>query len=478
MSPISDAHQVFRDMLYEKLRLQAQPLVLGDGFGVPAATLWTGARTWVNRFRAAGLVAGDRVVLAVPRTPAQIMVTIAAWWEGLTLCPVAPREADEPDRLLEVFDASLLIADAEGAHVLPPDSAGDAGERSVRAREAGAPSAGIALIMTTSGSTGTPTRVALSYANVLHHLNSHTAALDVGPEDRVFSVLPWNHAFGMLVDLWPALLSGALIIVDPLDGRSPEATLSAIHEHDITWMSMVPLQASSLADLPGGVAALGSLCGGIVGGAPLSSRLAGLLGRTRLRPGYGQTEASPGITLGRSGVFFEGALGSPLGCETRIVDGELQIKGPNVCAGFWRDGGLVREPLDRWLATGDLVEARPDGLRFVGRRDHRFKLDNGRMIDAPTLERAVEGVLPVGEVVLSPADGRGIHAVVVVPGDALAGVDVDDLVATGLGRECRLLAGVSVVADGPGIRTRKGEIDRRALLRAVGCDGPMTRLAA
>lgn len=474
-----DAHLVLRDQLYRTLRLRPNPLVRGSDFTIPGATLWTGARTWVNRFRAAGLGPGDRVVLRVPRTPAHIMVTIAAWWEGLTLCPVAPRDATDQADLLRTFGASCIVDTTPGPHALVPNAAGDAPSSPADRRTAGDATEGVALIMTTSGSTGAPTRIALSYGNLLHQLTTHTEALGLTESDTMLSVLPWNHAFGMLVDLWPALLSGAGVIVDDEDGRSAETILQAVRTHDVTRLSLVPLQAAAVADLPGGEDALRSLAGGVIGGAPVSGTLAERLAGTRLRVGYGQTEASPGIALGEPGEFEEGTLGNAIGCETRVVSGELQVRGANVCVGFWRDGTLHAEPTDRWLATGDLVEPCDTGLRFVGRRDHRFKLDNGRMVDAPSLERKITRALPEAEAVVFAVDGTSLGVALVWPGSRMRPASSWEAeLRQALGHDARRLTRVISLGDSPDLRTRKGELDRSQLIKAASAGAPITTVAA
>ena len=475
MDSARDAHGTLRETLFDALRSRAEPLLVGEGFGIPAASLWTGARTWVNRFRAAGLRPGERVVLALPRSPAFIMAMVAAWWEGLTVCPVPEAQADRAEDLLGAFDASALIALREGRHVLGPTAAGGASESRFCVRASGAPTEGVALIMTTSGTSGNPTRVALSFSNLLHQLESHTRALGLTRSDRVLSVLPWHHAFGLLVELWPALLSGASVFTEGSEGRAPESVVRAAEAHEVTWISLVPLQAQSLAETPGGRALLDRV-GGVVGGAPISASLASILRGTRLRVGYGQTEASPGITLGAPGVFVAGSLGKPLGCETRVEAGELLVRGKNVCAGVWRDGALRRLDPNRWLETGDLVEETAGGLVFVGRVDQRFKLSNGKMIDAPSLERAIERVVPGCEAVVSPAADTGFRVALVGGGGPLD-EGVERAVRSALGPVCRYLVGIDRLMDGSPLRTRKGEIDRGVLIKAGACGDPISTIA-
>ena len=127
---------------------------------------------------------------------------------------------------------------------------------------------------------------------------------------------------------------------------------------------------------------------------------------TRLRVGYGQTECSPGVSLGEPGEWnYDDFLGRPIGCEVRLGTEdesggtELLVQGSNVAAGVLEAGRL--RPIigpDGWLATGDLAVGTSDGaLRFAGRSDERFKLDNGRMVNPIPFEAAFgDTVLLIG----------------------------------------------------------------------------------
>lgn len=467
--PDHSSHERLRDLLYGRFRLQPQPLLAGERFIIPGATLWTGARVWVKAFRELGLRPGDRVAVRLARTPSFVMVTIACWWEGLTLCPLPESMSPgEVESAIDELDARLVISSDSFGYALGTDAAGAPADASkIVPREGGVSSEGIALIMSTSGTSGRVKRVALTVDNLLAQLESHTEALGVTPADRVLSVLPWHHAFGLLVDLWPALLGGGTVYVEPGGGRDPRAVLAAIEEVDATRLSMVPLLAERLLSLPEAFTRVRSLQG-VIGGAPVEASLAQRLRGSSLRVGYGQTEASPGICLGAPGDFSSGWIGEPVGCETRLEAGELLVRGPNVCAGLWDRGVHRVSDADGWLATGDLVAPSGDGYAFVGRLDDRFKLSNGRMIEAPTLERAISAELSGLAVMVGSVDAKRLTVVVIVAGDSSDESMVgSDAVRGAMGPVGGLLDRVVVLTDAPELRLPKGTLDRRAILRAL-----------
>ena len=315
-------HQVWHPRLYERLRGRAYPLFVFGERVVPAAAIWAGARLRTAAFRDAGLVPGDRLALIVPPSAAFMQILVAALWEGLTIAPFPVSENAE--NALLAADARLAIV-PEGSPALPGvwqaaqvDGPFRTGElRSPRH----APSPDARFLLRTSGTTGGGGRwIALGDTGILSVLGSHTPLLGIVEEQtHVLSSLPWHHAFGLLLDLLPALFSGAEIQRDGAGGRNIPALLDLADETGITYFSAVPLTIRRLAETGRGQQFLRGLSGGIVGGAPVDENLAAFLSQTNLRVGYGQTEASPGITLGGPGHWpGAGYLGTPLGCETRI----------------------------------------------------------------------------------------------------------------------------------------------------------------
>jgi long-subunit acyl-CoA synthetase (AMP-forming) len=235
----------------------------------------------------------------------------------------------------------------------------------------------------------------------------------------------------------------------------------------VTHLHAVPHTARLVADHPDGAALLAGLRAGLVGGAPADAALADRLAGTPVRVGYGQTEASPGVCLGEPGAWRPGALGAPLGCNVRLDDdGVLAFRGPNAHLGLWQDGALAPLPPGRWVRTGDLARAEPDGTyTFEGRAADSFKLANGRYVAALAAERRALARWPqLTDALLSSPDG---YALVVAASTARdddplpAAADVAAELAPVLGplaaRPLRLVR----VRAGGWARTPKGELDRR-----------------
>jgi acyl-CoA synthetase (AMP-forming)/AMP-acid ligase II len=383
----------WHDLLYARLRDEALPALIADDTITPGASLWTGSRLWTESFRAAGLEAGDRLVIALPPGTAFVQVLVAALWEGCTVALVRPSE--DVDSLLDQLDARAAVTPHDAPHAWQSEEY--AGPRSTPDRLRPTRSdrtPDVRFLLRTSGTTGLARWVALSDRNVLSVLASHLPHFSLR-NARVLSVLPWTHAFGLVLDFFPALLAGAEIIRDPMGGRDPESILNLRDAWGATHLSAVPLTIQRLADTDGGWRMLRNLQGGIVGGAPVSGPLADRLSYTCLRAGYGQTEASPGIALGPPGRWEAHYLGRPVGCSVEVADdGELLFEGPNACVGFWRDGTLERTDPDRTVHTGDLVRRDGDDLFFQGRTDEAFKLSNGRLVQAGALEATLKTAHP------------------------------------------------------------------------------------
>lgn len=457
-------------LLRERLRGRPTPLWLfEDGLVLSAANLWAGARRWVALGRAAGLGAGDRVLLRAHPSPGFLAALVAGLSEQWTLAllPASGTGADafpafRPRMAAGFGDAPRGVAwDAAGA----PQAR--AGWRAAARDFAPVPDA--RLLLRTSGSTADGKWVALSEENVMTVLRSHLPILGWTENTRLLSVLPWHHAFGLVLELFAATVSGASVI---RSAPAPDAMRRALETFGTGQLLAVPALVRRWADDAGGVRDLQKFAGGIVGGAPVDRALAGVLASTRLRVGYGLTEASPGLSLGEPGEFSEGFLGRPLGCAARVApDGELLFRGPNACLGVCEGGGIALLAPGRWQPTGDLAHMENGALRFVGRKAAGWKLDNGRWFHPSAFERAaLSRFAALEDAVLLPdfAGRRFALAALVrenVPPPPLA--DLRPL----LGPLGERLVSVLRVSPSDWPRLPKGDTDRRALARMVGACG-------
>ncbi|HEY6792259.1 MAG TPA: AMP-binding protein, partial [Trebonia sp.] len=239
-----------------------------------------------------------------------------------------------------------------------------------------------AVILYTSGTTGTPKGAELTHAN-LHRNASVTATslLSLGPEDVVMGCLPLFHSFGQTCGLNAAVLSGACLTL--ISRFSAAAAIQVIRRDRVTVFEGVPTMyvallheaESSRTDVDSSSL---RLC--VSGGAALPVEvLHGFEKRfgTVILEGYGLSETSPVATFNRAERRRPGSIGVPIeGVELRLVSagegsagedsaddgevtpgeiGEIAIRGHNVMKGYWnRPDATAAVTRDGWFRTGDL----------------------------------------------------------------------------------------------------------------------------
>ena len=186
----------------------AELVAAGDTFS--ATALHHGANDWSRALRRAGIARGDRVVCALPNGPAFVQLLVACLADGVTLAPVPPTENVVP--LLDVLDARVAIAEASThPRVAVPSRNGGPPSGPLLARAASARTDTVAFLLRSSGTAGTPRWIALSEGGVLATLESHLPRLGVDGAS-VLCLLPWFHAFGLVLGLLPALLRARRIV--------------------------------------------------------------------------------------------------------------------------------------------------------------------------------------------------------------------------------------------------------------------------
>jgi long-chain acyl-CoA synthetase len=130
---------------------------------------------------------------------------------------------------------------------------------------------------------------------------------------------------------------------------------------------------------------------------------------------YGMTESAGLITLTKPGRKDFVSVGSvPAGVEVRVrMDGEIEVRGPQVFFGYWGSPDSTREVLteDGWLRTGDLGELSTE-LTILGRNRDIIKLSNGRMIAPLPIENALKELPEVSNVCVVGEGKSGILALI------------------------------------------------------------------
>ncbi|WP_448626528.1 class I adenylate-forming enzyme family protein [Geodermatophilus sp. URMC 64] len=250
-----------------------------------------------------------------------------------------------------------------------------------------------AVVLYTSGTTGRPKGAVLTHGSLLASARGQQERQATGPDDVLVATLPFNHVGGLTCTVLHSLVSRARVALIP--AFSPSAALAAGARHGVTILAGVPtMYVLMLAELAKTGHDLSTVRIAVAGGSNVDPPLARAMGQAF--PGalvqnlYGLSETSGACVMSASdddlGTVCQ-TLGTPLtGVEVRVVDpatgaevpdgqdGELQVRGDCVAAGYWEMPAETAEAFrDGWLATGDMVTRRPDGhLVLRGRRKEMF----------------------------------------------------------------------------------------------------------
>jgi long-chain acyl-CoA synthetase len=245
----------------------------------------------------------------------------------------------------------------------------------------------VAALIYTSGTTGRPKGVMLTHRNLLFVASVSAKIRSLGPDDRLYGVLPMSHAVGLSVVLLGSLLSGATLY---LSARfDPVAALATLEKERLTVVLGAPGMFSLLADYAKlkGLKSLKFPALRIISssGAPLQpavkSEVENLFGMA-LHNGYGVTECSPNIAQAVVGEHrTDTSVGRVLpGVEVKLVGsdqepvadgevGELWVRGPNVMKGYYHapEETAAAVNAEGWFNTRDLARLENGYLFIVGR---------------------------------------------------------------------------------------------------------------
>jgi long-chain acyl-CoA synthetase len=320
----------------------------------------------------------------------------------------------------------------------------------------GRESGDLASIVYTSGTTGRSKGVMLSHRNLLFVAQASRNLMKIFSRDRLLSVIPLAHTYECTLGLLTVVMSGASVTY--LDRPpSPVVLLPAMQTLRPTALVSVPLFIEKiyrnqiapgleahplyrfkptrlLAIKLGGHKLLAALGGAVrffgIGGAPLAEDVELFLRRAGFpySPGYGLTEAAP-LVSGTAPYRFPLKSSGRIvkGVEVRIVPaegqdrensgGEIQVRGPNVMMGYYRDPEGTRDAFapGGWLRTGDLGMVDRGGFLHVrGRLKALILGPSGENIYPEEIESILHRSLLVEDALVVPGLKGELVALIVL----------------------------------------------------------------
>lgn len=280
-----------------------------------------------------------------------------------------------------------------------------------------------ATIIYTSGTTGKRKGVMLSSSNLIANITY--TEFEHERNEVLLSVLPMHHIFCFTSDYFKSLLEGftvclngdlsnmgkSLQVFQPTTMRLvPMICETLIRKVNILHKRFPQLTPREAAEKVFGKNINWIACGGAYVAPSLIDEYGkyGIL----LRQGYGMTETSPKITTGDNGNNHKYSSGKLMKSifDTRIVDGEIQVKGKSVMMGYYKmpEETAAAFTEDGYLKTGDLGRISDDGehLYVTGRIKNLIILSNGENISPEEIEMKFADEKVIKEIVVSGENDR------------------------------------------------------------------------
>jgi malonyl-CoA/methylmalonyl-CoA synthetase len=386
------------------------------------------ANRMAQALRNRGLSTGDRVCVYLANRIEMIDLFIACVKLGVIFVPV--------NILYREREISHIVADAEPKFMI---TEADLAELSSETREAtGLPHLDgdtPAALVYTSGTTGASKGAVLTHNNFAVNATSLLTCWQITDRDRLLLALPLFHVHALGNGLHCWLMSGCRMrLLERFDHQT--ATQEFLDFQPTLFFGVPTIYVRLLETAPGDARLIGQQMRLFVSGsAPLPAQVMEdfqvLFGHTILER-YGMSETLMNISNPYIGERRPGTVGFPMpGVSVRLDEtGEVWVKGPNLCAGYWkRDDATRASFIDGWFKTGDLATRSDDGYyTLCGRRSdliisggfniypreiEEFLMEQPEIAEAAVVAEADprRGEVPVAYLVMNgPLDAASLEA--------------------------------------------------------------------
>ena len=417
-----------------------------------------------------GLTPGDRVAVQVEKSVEAVLLYAACLRMGAVYVPInvanTPneveyflRDAQPRIAVISPCDRSVLQPLAADAGVPVVETLGETQDGSLfelaQKCEAmldlprGGDASALAAIVYTSGTTGRSKGAMLTRGNLASNAAALADAWRFTGNDVLLHMLPLFHIHGLFAAINTVLASASSLLLLP----KFDAALALEQLPHATVFMGVPTFYTRLlqqAELNRGTAARVRLF--VSGSAPLlADTHREFLERTghSILERYGMTETLMNTSNPYDGVRTPGSVGKPLpGTAIRVSHtggaeavGMLEVRGPNVFGGYWRDAEKTRNEFtaDGWFKTGDLGRIDAEGYVYIVGRAKDLVISGGYNVYPKEVEMELDALPGVLESAVfgvpHPDFGEGVTAAVVLrPGASLTEIEIIGAVQARLAR--------------------------------------------
>src|SRR3954452_1218075 len=393
-----------------------------DDLEISYNALDAGTKAVAGFLKSKGVGPGDRVGLMLPNLPYFPFAFYGVLRLGASVVPMNPllkeREVafhlgDSGAKVLVAWnqfaDEARAGSEHAGAEVLvvePGEFEKQVAEADLVDEIAESDADDTALILYTSGTTGTPKGAELTHENLRSATQISVDLVDSGPETVTFGALPLFHVFGLTSGLNSCVRVGACLTLLPR--FDPGKALEIVQRDKVTTFLGVPTMYAAMLhhdDHDSFDTTSLDLC--VSGGAAMPVEI--LRGfeeafDCKVLEGYGMSETCAIASFNRPDRERKpGSIGIPVpGVEMKLVDedgnevpqgevGEILIKGPVVMKGYWNREDATAETIDSdgWLHSGDMATVDEDGFFFVVDRKKDMIIRGGFNVSPREIEEVL-----------------------------------------------------------------------------------------